>query len=50
MNDRLEAADESDGLILLSEYTTTSGPLVWWPTSANVNSSSSWSKEATGGR
>ena len=49
MNNRLEALDEGKGIVLLSEYMTTSGPLAWWPAFAEENSSSSCSKEPTGG-
>jgi hypothetical protein len=47
INNRLEALNEGEGIVLLSEYTTTSGSLAWWPTFADVNSSSSCSKEPT---
>jgi len=49
INNRLGALDEGEGIVLLSEYMTTSGPLAWWPTFAEVNPSSSCSKESTGG-
>jgi hypothetical protein len=50
INKRFGGIDDCDDFILLSEYMTTSGPLVWWPTFTEVNSSSSCSKEPTSRR